>query len=465
MSTLLLRGVEVAGRPADVRLAGGVVAELGSDLAARPGDEVLDGRGGALIPGLHDHHIHLMATAAAERSVRVGPPEVSSPGELADVLRRADAALPPGAWLRAVGYHESVAGDLDREALDALLPHRPVRVQHRSGAQWSLNSAACRAVGLDEGQRPEGAETDASGRPTGRLLRADAWLRDRLPAGDPPDLSALGRRLARAGVTGVTDATPVERPADLRVLADAGLPQRLTLTGGPALAAADFPENVARGPVKLVVADHELPSLDALAGAIGAAHLADRPVAVHCVSLVALVLALAAWEQAGVRSGDRIEHASVVSPELVPVLAARGLTVVTQPGFVAERGDRYLLDVPPREHADLYRCASLLDAGVPVAGSTDAPYGSPDPWIAVKAAADRRTAGGRILGARERLSPHRALELFLTAPDAPGKRPRSVRPGAPADLVLLAAPLGDVLAAPSSDAVVMTFFAGTPFSA
>ncbi|GAA2737329.1 amidohydrolase family protein [Actinocorallia aurantiaca] len=463
VKALLLRDVEVDGRRVDVRLAGGSVDAVGAGLPAGPRDAVLDGHGGALIPGLHDHHIHLLATAAAERSVQAGPPQVSSPAELADALRRADAFLPPDAWLRAVGYHESVAGDLDRDALDVLVPARPVRVQHRSGAQWTLNGAACRAVGLDGAPFPEGAELDPSGRPTGRLFRADTWLRTRLPAEPPPDLAGLGRRLALAGVTGVTDATPVERVEDLRLLAEAGLPQRLTLTGGPALASAGFPEGVERGPVKLVVTDHELPSLDALAAAIETAHLASRPVAVHCVSLVALVLALAAWEQAGVRRGDRVEHGSVISADLVPVLAERGLTVVTQPGFVAERGDRYLLDVPPEEHPDLYRCASLLAGGVPVGGSTDAPYSAPDPWRAVKAAIDRRTASGRVLGAGERLSPRRALDLFLTSPGDPGGEPRPVRPGVPADLVLLAAPLEEVLRDPSADAVLRTFFAGVPF--
>ena len=95
----------------------------------------------------------------------------------------------------------------------------------------------------------------------------------------------------------------------------------------------------------------------------------------------------------------------MISAELVPVLAERGLTVVTQPGFVAERGDRYLLDVPPEEHADLYRCASLLDAGVPVAGSTDAPYTSPDPWLAIRAAVGIRAAKNRRRRQRLRLAP------------------------------------------------------------
>jgi predicted amidohydrolase YtcJ len=466
VKALLLRDVEVDGERVDVRLAAGAVDSIGTGLRAEAGTEVLDGRGGALIPGLHDHHLHLLATAAAERSVRVGPPEVSSRAELAGALRRADAGLPPGAWLRAVGYHESVAGDLDRDALDALLPSgRPVRVQHRSGAQWTLNGAACRAVGLDDGPRPDGAELDASGRPTGRLRRADTWLRERLPAEALPDLPALGRRLAGLGVTGVTDATPVERPEELRLLAEAGLPQHLALTGGPALASADFPGGVTRGPVKLVVSDHDLPPLDRLASAMETAHRAGRPVAVHCVTRVALILALAAWDQAGVHPGDRVEHGSVIPPELIPVLAERRLTVVTQPGFVAERGDRYLTDVDPEDRADLYRCASLLAGGVPVAGSTDAPYSSPDPWRAIGSAIDRRTASGRLLGPGERLSPRRALDLFLAPLDDPGGAPRTVRPGAPADLVLLAGPLGHVLSGPSSDAVVTTFFAGVPFSA
>src|SRR5439155_480481 len=65
------------------------------------------------------------------------------------VLRQADRTLPPGEWLRAVGWagHEH---DLDRDVLDAVVPDRPVRVQHRSGALWVLNSAALRRVGLDQ---------------------------------------------------------------------------------------------------------------------------------------------------------------------------------------------------------------------------------------------------------------------------------------------------------------------------
>ena len=53
-------------------------------------------------------------------------------------------------WLRGVAYHESVAGPLDRDRLDAWVADRPLRVQHRSGALWMLNSAGIPAFVLHE---------------------------------------------------------------------------------------------------------------------------------------------------------------------------------------------------------------------------------------------------------------------------------------------------------------------------
>jgi predicted amidohydrolase YtcJ len=232
------------------------------------------------------------------------------------------------------------------------------------------------------------------------------------------------------------------------------------VTGGPALAAATMPGGLLTGPVKIVVGDHRLPALADLVRWFTAAHGAGRPVAVHCVTRVALVLALAAWEEAGVVDGDRIEHASVVPGELVPVLADHRLVVVTQPAFIAERGDRYRAEVDPDDVDHLYRCASLRAAGVRVGGSTDAPFGPLDPWRAVAAAIDRRTPSGACLGPRERLDPAAALGLFLTPLADPGGAPRTVGPGRPADLVLLDAPLDGVLAAPSADRVAATVVGG-----
>src|SRR5690606_28518745 len=174
-----------------------------------------------------------------------------------------------------------------------------------------------------------------------------------------------------------------------------------------------------------------------------------------------LALALDAWEQAGSVPGDRIEHGSVVPPDLRRVVAARGLTVVTQPGFVLERGDRYLASVDAEDLPHLYPCRGLIEAGIPVGGGTDAPLGHPDPWRAVATAIERQTASGAPLGVREAVSPERALALFLTPPASPGGEPRRVEVGAPADLCLLDGPLSQVLEAPSSSSVILTIIGGT----
>jgi predicted amidohydrolase YtcJ len=115
--------------------------------------------------------------------------------------------------------------------------------------------------------------------------------------------------------------------------------------------------------------------------------------------------------------------------------------VVTQPGFLADRGDDFLRDVDPRDRGDLYRCASLLQAGIPVALSSDAPYGPLDPWAVINAAVARRTPSGQVAGHGEAITFTRALDAYLTPPGDPGGPPRRVRPGLPADLVVLQAPL------------------------
>ncbi|MCW2720728.1 amidohydrolase family protein [Pseudonocardia sp.] len=454
MTGLLLRDAEIEGRRADLRITGATVAEIGAALPRRPGEEEIDADGGAVIPGLTDHHLHLHALAAVERSARCGPPAVHDRAALAAALAMAPAD--EHGWVRGVGYHESVAGLLDAAGLDTLHARRPVRVQHRSGALWIVNGPAAQILDLARADHP-GVERDAHGRPTGRLWRADDWLRTRLPHGAPPDLTAVGARLARFGITAVTDATPDLDAAALDALGRAGaVPQHVTLLGTPL--GERPPAGTATGPYKIVMADSGLPDLDALTRRIRAAHSTGRGVAVHCVSREALVLLLAALDNTGAHSDDRVEHAALVPAELIGDL--RRLHVVTQPGFLADRGDRYLLDLPATDHADLYRCRSLLDAGVPLALSSDAPYGPLDPWAVIASAVDRRVPGGAVAGPAERLTPAIALDAYLAPADNPGGPPRRVRPGEPADLVLLDAPLRDALTAPHADSVRATLIGG-----
>src|SRR5439155_4287942 len=139
------------------------------------------------------------------------------------------------------------------------------------------------------------------------------------------------------------------------------------------------------------IADHDLPAIDDVIDAINATRRMRGTIAIHCVTRVALALAIAAFDTARSRPGDRSEHGPVVPPGMAARLADLGLTVVTQPDFIRERGDDYLADVDPADVDHLYPCASLIAAGVPVGGGTDAPFGHPDPWRAIAAAVTRAT--------------------------------------------------------------------------
>jgi predicted amidohydrolase YtcJ len=462
----LIRNASVEGRLVDVAVGDGRITGVGDPGSLPRHGEDLDARGGALLPGLHDHHIHLLALAAARSSVQLGPPHVRTPDAFRHALSRAARATSGGGWLRGVGYHESVAGSLDRDAVDLIVQNRPVRIQHRSGALWILNSIALERLGIVQ-TGPPGVERDVGGRATGRLFGLDDWLRDRRTAARP-DLGLVGTELVRYGITGVTDATPTQRGEDAdilaRAVAEGSLPQHVQLTGGLGLDPAAG-SGLRRGPVKLLVADHDLPPLDELVESISAGHALSRPIAIHAVTHIGLVLALAAWQEAGAAPGDRVEHGAVVTSEQAAELAKLGITVITQPVFVADRGDQYLTDVDCEDLPHLWPYRSLLDAGVRVAPSSDAPFGDPDPWRGMAAAVTRRTLAGLSLGGREAVDALTVLNGYLTPLDAPGGPPRRVTTGAEADLVLLRLPLDHALADPSAGLVALTIRGGIVFPA
>jgi predicted amidohydrolase YtcJ len=426
---LIQRATLLDGTITDIRL-GSRIDEVGDNLVARHGENVLDAGGGTALPGLHDHHMHVRSAASALASVSVGPPNVSTKEQLVQALSN---AIPgPDGWIRAIGYHESVAGELDRGALDVVLPGIPVRVQHRSGALWMLNSAGLGQVGMAH-------HLD------GRLRSSDRGWSDAVGRRET-DLAELSRRLTAVGITGVTDATPDLETDDMVALQVAH--QR-----------GEFrPRLHFLSPGKKILHDDRL-DLDALTDWIIDRHSADRPVAVHCVTAAQLVVTIAALRAAGSHPLDRIEHAAVLPDDNLADLADLAVTVVTQPNFVSERGDQYLAEVPAAEHDQLWRVASLLKANVDVALSTDMPFGQGDPWAAMRAAVHRTTPRGAVLNPGECVSADEALTMFLGRPDRPGQL-RTVAPGQPGDLCVLTQPPAAALAELDAGTVAATVIGG-----
>ncbi|MDE2570843.1 MAG: amidohydrolase family protein [Sphingomonadales bacterium] len=436
MNLIIRNAVTLTGALVDVRIEAGRIAELGK--VALRGKQEIDARGTTMLPGLHDHHLHILATAARRQSIDLTG--LTDPAAI-----RALLAAAPDSWLRAVGYDERAAGLPDAGLLDTWERERPLRVLDRTGALWALNSAAL--AQLRDVPLPDGAERDASGRLTGRFWREDQWLGRALPR-SLPDLARLGMEFAALGLTGLTDAGAHNGPDEARILSGA-MPQRLTLMGSEALEVGD---GYTLGPLKLLIDERDPPALDLLAARIRWARERKRAVAAHCVTDVELALYLAALDLAGgPERGDRIEHGGMIAPEAIPAIVEAGLVVVSNPSFIHDRGDRYLAEVPTDRLGDLYRLCSLIAAGVPVKAGSDAPYANPDPWLGVRSARDRMTQAGHPIAKSEVISAREALQLYFGGQIAPGE---------PADLVLCSGMPSDVLEDPDTGRVRMTLVHG-----
>jgi predicted amidohydrolase YtcJ len=447
MTAWLLRRASTApGIEVDLAVRDGRV--VSPDHEGEPIEHVVELDGRPTLTGLVDHHVHLMAQAAAWDSVDCSPDSLRADGGLDAVLREARRRRPEG-WIRGVGYDLSTSGPLDRRQLDQTALG-PVRVQDRTGMYWILDSVGLAAVLPPlRDEWPAGVVVDGSRRATGVLYRLDRWLRGRLPV-RPPDLAGVGRWLAERGVVAVTDATVTNGWGELAVLGGAGLPQKVTaMTSGADVTPVD---GVELGSVKIVLDETHLPASDELAARITEAHGHHRSVAVHCLDSSSVVLAVAS----GLDERDRVEHASLVDEGVVDLLARSGVGVVVQPGLVATRGDRHLSEIEPSEEGDLHRLASFLAAGIPVRLSSDAPYGPLDPWVTVAAAVRRTTASGRRLNPAEGVLPETALALFTSDPRV---GPKGVQPGSPADLLVLDDGWDSLLERPT---VALTLIDGVP---
>ena len=384
----------------------------GADLAAwRPPAPL------AVLPGFRDHHLHLLAAAAARLSVDVGPAAAPRLSTLLARVAKAAAAAPPGGWVRAWGYDDALLAERrhpTRAELDAVAGGRPVVLRHRAGHVAVVNSPA--AAQLGGPVPPDGILVDA-----GELLDAIPRLAPEALAGAVADLSD---GLAAAGVTAVTDATvgngleEIELLADLR--ASGRIAQRLT-----AMVGLDRVEEVAAaglrhggawrglevGHAKAYVEGSSDPAR--LREAAAAAAARGWPVALHVVDLLAADLAIEALERVPPPPGrrHRIEHLSLALPDQVERLAALGVVVVTNPGFLAERGGKYLSELSADEIGWLYRVRSLRRAGIEVRAGTDAPVTAPLPLPAMVAAVRRRYRE-QVLAPEEAVDARVAVELF-----------------------------------------------------
>src|SRR5262245_56002288 len=145
---LLLRDVTVGftGRRADVRVEGRRLVAVTPVGARADGAEVIDARGGTLLPGLVDAHAHLLQWASSRR--RVSLASARSATEAAGLI--ANTEVTPGTLVQGSNFHAALWPDHPHKTLlDHALPDQPVALFSGDLHTLWLSSAAMRLVNVD----------------------------------------------------------------------------------------------------------------------------------------------------------------------------------------------------------------------------------------------------------------------------------------------------------------------------
>ena len=466
-----------------ISIACGKITAVGrtKDVAplAGPDTKAIDCRGRTVMPGLVDAHCHLLAQAAAISALDCSPKAVTSIQDLQELVRRKADTIPPGKWIRGVGYDHLSLSDgrhPTRDDLDSVSPNHPLRIDHRSGHATVLNSRALEIAGIDD-TTPDPVEgvidrDPATGRPTGLLLELSGFLRGRLGASRDSaqleaDVAALDRFLLSYGITSVQDAGPgngLERWRTFKSLQASGkLSCRITMMAGAhrleELSSAgmqwgcgDDMLRLGHAKIMLTLTTGALhPGEQELKEIVNHAHRHGFPVAIHAVEQEAVEASVQVLEETRPESvlpqnrRNRIEHCAECPPHLITRIRDSCATVVTQPGFIYWNGDGYLCRVEPSMLPHLYPSSALLEASVPLAFSSDGPVIDPNPWPAIYSAVTGKTRDGNTLPtvSASRTQPMTVTDALrcytLGAAYAEGTEglKGSIQPGKLADLVML----------------------------
>ena len=372
---------------------GRVTAVMASGDPHGPARATLDGRGGIVLPGFADDHLHLGAWLRSRRSVVITADDTCH-----DAIARL-VGTPPrsGGW--AVGFGIDHHQEWGLEAVAALT--QPALLVHRTGRAAFLNGAGARLLG-----RP--------GRPTTIHARG-VWsqvLGTAEPREDAAHLADLRNDLLSQGVVAIRDATPYPAGAEGRVaeLRRELAPIRLSVMGDPEL--------------PVVGAEH-VKILDPLA--VDRERLAPLDRAVHAIEPYEAVVAC---DLIGDRQG-RIEHAALCPPSLAEMLASRSVTVCANPAFLVER--RMALSSMHRSGLDdlFHPIARLAEYQIPHTFGSDAPVTSAGVLAGLRAARGR---GSRQVPFRgDRVPIATALAAVTISPDLV-EAPSEEWVGRPADL-------------------------------
>jgi len=434
-----------SGAPAARALAvrAGRIVAVGRDedvvTLAGPATRTIDLGGRTVVPGFNDAHAHLWKIGHLLTTM-VDLRGATSLGEVGERLQRAAPDRPAGAWLLGRGYNEARLAEgrpPARQDLDRLFGDRPVMLTRTCGHICSVNSAALSRAGITrDSPDPPGGVIDrrADGEPSGLLHETAMGLVTACqPAPTSDDYAAMIgaalRHQLALGITSSTDAgvSPPILEAYRRMDREHALPVRvnvmaLRMVEGSGLAPlparhesdylrVDTIKLLADGGLSGATAALTVPyrhadtrgvlrfADDELLALAGEAYRRGYRLAIHAIGDATIDQVLGVFESLGPGGPrPRIEHLGLPDARQLARASRLGAIAVPQTVFLPALGRNFRRYLPDGFLPRVYPVRAMLDAGLTVALSSDAPVvESDDPLLGLRAAVDRLDDAGEAI--------------------------------------------------------------------
>jgi hypothetical protein len=455
-------------------IAAGRIVAIGTDDAVRdlagPSTRVIDAHGRSVLPAFQDAHIHPLPAGLAMS--RCNLHDATGPEAIAAGVRAYAAEHPDPGWILGFGWEEDLGADwLDKRFLDAIVPDRPVFLMSAGLHDAWVNSAALQIAGIDSlhPDPPDGriGKYD-DGEPNGLLHEGAVRFAERVApaesdAGTEAAMLNAQSYLHRYGITAWQDAwTTPEALATYQRLAGRGeLTTRVTaalwwdrLVGEEQIdgfidsRARSFIGTLKATSVKIMVdgttgngsaallepylGDDGLPTCncgtsfvapDALNSAVTRLDAAGFQVHMHAIGEGAVRSALDAVETARRANGwsdlrHHIAHVCLVHPDDIARFASLDVSANIQPYWAAASPDMVresrILGNP--RSTWWYPFESIRAAGGRLAGGSDWPVSTPDPFSEMHVAVNRVLPGDAMDSflPHERISVAEAVRAFTS---------------------------------------------------
>lgn len=472
--------------------------------------ETVDLGGRCVVPGLVDAHAHFEHFSLALQ--RVNLDEATSLGEVLQRIESAAANLQAGEWLQGWGWSQD-AWDSPQfptaQQLDAVVPHNPVFLSHKSGHAGWANTVALRIGKIDAGTSdPDGGsiQRDENGRATGILFESPAMqlVAQHIPPATEEQLitamQAAQQYCWEAGLTGIHDFDGRSCFQALQTLKQRGelglrfiknIPAALIEHAVGVGLKSGFGDDWLRiGGIKMF-ADGALGPRTALMirpyegephnrglavlekeEMMQIAHLAypnQLSLTTHAIGDQAVHDVLDVYESlrnanypTHPQTPNRIEHVQIIHDADKARLAQLGIVASMQPIHATsdyEMADRYW----GKRAANSYAIKTMLNSGATVVFGSDAPVEKIDPLLGIHAAVTRQRADNTPDGGwypEQRFTMHETIYAFtMAAAITAGQQARqgSITVGKLADLTILDA---DIFAV-AGDEILDVGIAGT----